>query len=455
MDDGQQEGVADFCRDTDVNYISRSGNVGYKAGNLKNALLQTNGDFVLILDADTRAFQSILTNTLPYFNDERVAWVQTPHWFYDIPFSAPDFRSANASRNILQSLPRSWDDMRALLQVKRDPFLSQSELFFDVIQRRRDRNAASFCCGAGSIHRRSAILENALLKKVENISSATNQYNGNVRAETVNQRLSHLFDLQPYAFHVSEDILTSIQLHTRGWTSKYHRHVEAKMLSPWSLNAWAMQKWKYSGGTFDIFCNSNPLFDQRVPLKVRAHYLSTFVSYLSILWISILLVAPILGLLFGISPVSAYSIDFMVAVLPALILNEATMYLACRRYDTYVGRVTSIAAIPIQCLAAIQVLFGRRIKFPATPKAPGSRPDLFAFFVCLCVMAALFAVCAVGAWSTINHLEGFSFSMLFMNLFWIFFLVLIVGRVALMAIWSPELALERITRIENNLSKPD
>lgn len=68
-----------------VNYLSRENNIGFKAGNLRNGLEHTDGDFIVICDADTRVFPSILTDTLGYFRDPLVAWVQTPQWFYDLP----------------------------------------------------------------------------------------------------------------------------------------------------------------------------------------------------------------------------------------------------------------------------------------------------------------------------------------------------------------------------------
>ena len=51
-----------------------------KAGNLNNALVATEGEFLLILDADQVPDPEILDRTLGYFNDRRVALVQTPQY---------------------------------------------------------------------------------------------------------------------------------------------------------------------------------------------------------------------------------------------------------------------------------------------------------------------------------------------------------------------------------------
>jgi cellulose synthase (UDP-forming) len=70
-------------------------------------------------------------------------------------------------------------------------------------------------------------------------------------------------EFTPYKFHVSEDIYTSIVLHSdpnRQWKSVFHPWVESKMLSPRDLLAWTIQRFKYAGGTLDILFHDNPLF---------------------------------------------------------------------------------------------------------------------------------------------------------------------------------------------------
>lgn len=78
LDDGRRETMRAVALEEGVNYITRSNNIGFKAGNLRNAMEQTHGDFIVICDADTRAFPTILEHTLGYFRDPDVAFVQTP-----------------------------------------------------------------------------------------------------------------------------------------------------------------------------------------------------------------------------------------------------------------------------------------------------------------------------------------------------------------------------------------
>lgn len=62
-------------------HISRKDRTGYKAGALKNGLSQCNSEFVAIFDADFIPNPNFLTDTLPYFIDEKIGLVQTK-WTY-------------------------------------------------------------------------------------------------------------------------------------------------------------------------------------------------------------------------------------------------------------------------------------------------------------------------------------------------------------------------------------
>ncbi|GAJ63170.1 glycosyltransferase [Edwardsiella piscicida] len=81
LDDGRRDAMRQVAEQEGVNYLTRDNNAGFKAGNLRNGIEQTDGDFIVICDADTRVFPTLLTHTLGYFCDPNVAWVQTPQWF--------------------------------------------------------------------------------------------------------------------------------------------------------------------------------------------------------------------------------------------------------------------------------------------------------------------------------------------------------------------------------------
>ncbi|MEM1181687.1 MAG: cellulose synthase catalytic subunit, partial [Acidobacteriota bacterium] len=249
LDDGRREAMAAMAKEEGVHYITRGDNKGFKAGNLRNAMERTGGDFIVICDADTRVFPSFLENTLGYFRDPQVAWVQTPQWFFDLPEGTrlPDLlhRYLGApGRLIAQGLEK----LVGPITTGEDPFANDPQLFYDVIQRRRNRHNASFCCGAGSIHRRDAVMHVALKAYVDGVEkrakSLVEAVEDDDLREAVAGGLERLVavetELTPYRFHVSEDLYTSIYLHSDPdgeWRSVFHPQVESKMLSPQDLQS--------------------------------------------------------------------------------------------------------------------------------------------------------------------------------------------------------------------------
>jgi cellulose synthase (UDP-forming) len=142
LDDGDSPEMAAMAREEGAGYIVRTvdwrGRTRHaKAGNLNNALMQTDGEFILILDADQVPLPQILDRTLGYFTDPRVALVQTPQYFWNTPRS--------------------------------DPFGSQAPLFYGPIQQGKDGWNAAFFCGSNAILRREALMELGVRRYVQEL----------------------------------------------------------------------------------------------------------------------------------------------------------------------------------------------------------------------------------------------------------------------------------------------
>lgn len=132
LDDGDRAELRALAEAEGIGWITRSADWAgmprhAKAGNLNNALLATDGEFVLILDADQVPKPEILERTLGYFLDERMALVQTPQWFVNVPAS--------------------------------DPLGSQAPLFYGPIQQGKDGWNAAFFCGSNAVIRREALMQ--------------------------------------------------------------------------------------------------------------------------------------------------------------------------------------------------------------------------------------------------------------------------------------------------------
>ncbi len=456
LDDGRREAMRRVAEEEGVNYIARENNIGFKAGNLANAMEQTSGDFLVICDADTRPFPTLLEHTLGYFRDPDVAWVQTPQWFYDIPEGKP---LPEAWGKYLGApgrwLARAVEAVAGPIQVGQDPLVNDPKLFYDVILRRRNWINAAFCCGAGSIHRREAVMEAALkgyadtvnrslrrhLKAVQKLTGEQGDELDPLLDKYMRRQLAKEIQMTPYKFHVSEDIYTSIVLHSdpeREWKSVQHPEVESKMLSPQDLHSWMVQRFKYAGGTLDIMLRDPVLLRPGLSLSQRMMYGATFWSYLGGIWNLIFLAGPIIYLLTGIAPVSAYTLDFFKHILPFLLLTELSFMVGTWGMSGFKGKASYLAFFSVNLRALWTVLKGDKIKFPVTPKH--RQEGNFFYLVLPQFGLALLTVLAVlFAWVLyVNGQGDYTVGGMVVNTFWGGNNLIALSTLIFAAFWKPE-----------------
>ncbi|MGS0687369.1 glycosyltransferase family 2 protein [Nakamurella sp. GG22] len=142
LDDGGRPDMRAAAEADGVGYLTRTADwAGHerhaKAGNLNNALAATDGEFLLILDADQVPKPAILDRTLGYFADQRVALVQTQQVFINVPAA--------------------------------DPLGSQAPLFYGPIQQGKDGWNAAFFCGSNAVLRREAMMQMGIRGYVDEI----------------------------------------------------------------------------------------------------------------------------------------------------------------------------------------------------------------------------------------------------------------------------------------------
>jgi cellulose synthase (UDP-forming) len=458
LDDGRRPTMKAVCEEEGINYITRTNNVGFKAGNLRNAMEQTSGDFIVICDSDTRLFPSILENCMGYFRDPDVAWIQTPQWFFDLPQgkALPDWLAKYTGT------PGRWagqlvEKVAGPVRVGYDPFVSEPQMFYDLILRRRNAANAAFCCGAASIHRREAVMQAALRAYANAIDSEVKRLSVDIKDEETRRDFQDALrgqmvletEFTPYKFHVSEDIYTSIVLHNdpeRRWKSVMHPRIESKMLSPQDLLSWAIQRFKYAGGTLDIMMHDNPLFKGRMTLRQRIMYLSTFWSYTGCLWNFVFLVAPIISMFTGISPVAAYSMDFYLHFLPFILLSELAFMFGTWGTQAWDGKASYLSFFSINFRAMWTVLKGEKVKFPVTPKERQEGNFLHLVRPQLAIVGLTVVGAFVSAYRVFveGHME--EMPVFIINLFWGLNNICCMLPMIRSALWTPEEEPEEASR---------
>lgn len=123
LDDKPRESVKKLAAELGINYIENKEKNFKKAGNLNYALKQTEGEFILVLDADQVAEPEIAKDILGYFNDDKKLAVITTRQKFDVPES--DF--------------------------------NHDHLFYDHMQAGKHADNAAIAIGTGVFYRRSAL----------------------------------------------------------------------------------------------------------------------------------------------------------------------------------------------------------------------------------------------------------------------------------------------------------
>ncbi|MBX2848645.1 MAG: hypothetical protein KTR16_10005, partial [Acidiferrobacterales bacterium] len=85
-------------------------------------------------------------------------------------------------------LGRSLESCLGEIRVGEDPFVNDPKLFYDVILRRRNWANASFCCGAGSVHRREAVMQAALRQFSKEVGKQAQQQSVELQRVTGEQQ---------------------------------------------------------------------------------------------------------------------------------------------------------------------------------------------------------------------------------------------------------------------------
>ncbi|MCS6808398.1 MAG: cellulose synthase catalytic subunit [Bacteroidota bacterium] len=449
LDDGRRDAMRCVAEEEQVHYITRTNNVGFKAGNLRHAMEQTSGDFIVICDADTRPFPTLLEHTLGYFRDPDVAWVQTPQWFFDLTEGVPlkewMLRRFSYAGYLIGA---SIEAVCGTILIGHDRFVNDPRMFFDVIQRRRNWANASFCCGAGSIHRREAVMQAAMKTYADAIDGEIRRFIKDIHDEEIRHDLADAMrkelaletEVIPYKFHVSEDIYTSIVLHSyegRRWKSIFHPQVESKMLSPQDLLSWTIQRFKYAGGSLDIFFHDNPIFRRSaMTLAQRTMYMATFYSYLSGVWNVIFLCSPIVYLFSEISPVQADTLEFAKHFLPFMLTTELAFLVGTWGIPSWQGMASYLSFFPINLRALWTVLRGEKIRFPVTPKdrQEGNFLHLVIPQLSIITLTALGLVYAgMRLYTGISH----NYAGFIVNLFWGTINICAMSGIVAAALWKP------------------
>ncbi len=242
---------------------------------------------------------------------------------------------------------------------------------------------------------------------------------------------------------VTEDMATAMRLHALGYRTVYHHEVLAAGLAPEDLHSAMQQRLRWAQGTLQVMLKENPLMQPGLSFGQRLMYLGTMWSYLSGFASLVYLLCPVAFLIFGLTPVSAYSEQFFGYLLPWLVVNQILFVVIGWGLPTWRGQQYNLALFPLwirACYTAIgNVFFGRELGFVVTPKTRQHGLHLRLVWPQMMMMAMLGLSMAVG----LGHLGMGTATQpgpVVVNLLWASYNLAMLSVVVKAAMYRPRLA---------------
>lgn len=257
LDDGKRPEVKKLARELHCNYLSRDKREHYKAGNLNFGIQATEGDIIVIFDADFIPLNHFLERTLGFFEDPNVALVVTPQNFYN-----PDPPEINLGGRILPH---------------------EQAVFYNIIQPGRDRTNSIVCTGTSIILRRSS------LEEIGGFPTGT----------------------------IVEDWIAGMLLQGRGYKTVYLNELLSIGSAPESLSAYLVQRIRWAEGTLKVlFSRYNPLLIPGLNIVQRINHFSGILFWIEQGVLSIAYIAPLCFLFLGMRPLDTTIPDIILYWMP-------------------------------------------------------------------------------------------------------------------------------------------
>jgi cellulose synthase (UDP-forming) len=268
LDDTQRPEIEQLAQELDCIYITRPDNRHAKAGNLNHAAQLTIGQLIVVFDADFIPTRNFLQETLGFFQNPRIALVQTPQTFYN-----PDPISRNLGLG--------------------DYLTHEEELFYRQLEPMKDGAKAVLCSGTSFVVRRSAL-------------------------EAVGYFVTE---------SVSEDYYTGIRLNAFGYESVYLNKKLSAGLAAENISTHISQRLRWARGTLQsLFIPSSPYTIAGLNLVQRLAHLEGLLSWFTVLVRAIFLFLPIVYSFSPQQPILLSPEEFIYVVLPYYLLQISSWH---------------------------------------------------------------------------------------------------------------------------------
>ena len=307
-DDGRRDELKALCKKYGVNYITREDNKGAKAGNINNALKYIKGDLFLVLDADMIPKKEFLQKTIGYFEDENLAFVQTPQCYYN-----KDMYQSNLKKYIP----------------------NEQDFFMRDVQEARAYRGAVLHVGTNAVFRR---------KFIDEIGGYP-------------------------TCSITEDMAVGMLLQAKGYDSIFINKVLVLGLSASTFGELVKQRDRWCRGNIQVFKHYNPFILKGLTPAQRICYVDGVLYWFSNLIKMFYIIVPILFLSTGIHFVESGFAELLNMTIPYILVQIFIFRILSPKSRRYMWtHYYEMAMAPHLSLSIIKEMFGFEVNFNVTSK---------------------------------------------------------------------------------------
>ena len=307
-DDGRRNELKALCKKYGVNYITREDNKGAKAGNINNALKYIKGDLFLVLDADMIPKKEFLQKTIGYFEDENLAFVQTPQCYYN-----KDMYQSNLKKYIP----------------------NEQDFFMRDVQEARAYRGAVLHVGTNAVFRR---------KFIDEIGGYP-------------------------TCSITEDMAVGMLLQAKGYDSIFINKVLVLGLSASTFGELVKQRDRWCRGNIQVFKHYNPFILKGLTPAQRICYVDGVLYWFSNLIKMFYIIVPILFLSTGIHFVESGFAELLNMTIPYILVQIFIFRILSPKSRRYMWtHYYEMAMAPHLSLSIIKEMFGFEVNFNVTSK---------------------------------------------------------------------------------------
>ncbi len=340
LDSTEDVAFKNLAEKYDIVWLDLANLPGAKAGKVNEALRRTEEEFILILDPDHIVFPNFLDQTLGFFRDESIGFVQVSQGYYNM------YRSFTAKGAA-----------------------EQTYTFYGPTQMGLNGYGGAVAIGANCTFRRKAL---------ESIGG--------------------------HAQGLAEDLQTSIRIHSKGWKSVYNPVIVSRGLVPEDFASFCKQQLKWARGVFELLFDEMPYVLRDLTFWQKISYLSIGTYYLFGTITAFFIIVPIIYFCTQIIPgkmdftefIARGSVIMMIAI---LIYFYAQKFLCDRKTERgfhWRGMILKYSCWPVFTYAFILTLMKKSIPYIPTAKTavrgfinPFVKPLIAYCFVFFSTVAAI------------------------------------------------------------------